>query len=81
MTELLTGAAEVRSEAGMPAAVHTPTGWQDVAGVANRWRVETDWWRAPVRRDYFRCLLADGECVDLYQDLGDASWHWCRRHD
>lgn len=82
MTELLEGALEVRPQAdGLPAALRTPTGWRDVAEIASRWRVETDWWRRPVLRDYFRCLLSDGECVDVYQDLATATWHWSRRYD
>ena len=82
MTELLDGALEVRTQAGgLPAAVRIGDRWQPVAAVAARWRVETDWWRVPVRRDYFRCLLAGGECVDLYQDLETATWHWSRRYD
>jgi hypothetical protein len=81
MTELLTGAVEVRSRDGAPDALLTAAGWRGVAQVLNHWRVETDWWRSRVRREYFRCLLSDGECVDLYQDLDTASWHWCRRYD
>ncbi len=82
MTELLEGALEVRQDdAGAPSALRTAAGWRDVVEVASRWRVEADWWRLPVRRDYFRCLLADGECADVYLDLAAAAWHWSRRHD
>jgi len=82
MTELIDGAAEVRvSSTGEPAALGTLTGWRGVSEIAITWRVETDWWRAPVRRDYVRCLLADGECVDIYRDLETGTWHWSRRHD
>ncbi|MBV9100827.1 MAG: hypothetical protein JO198_07255, partial [Candidatus Dormibacteraeota bacterium] len=62
-------------------AVHTRAGWRRVEELALTWRVETDWWRAPVRRDYARCLLAGGECVELYRDLDTGSWHWARRYD
>ena len=81
MTELLAGEAEVRVSDGVPVAVRTAAGWRDVAEVAVRWRVETDWWRSAVRRDYVRCLLSDGECVDLYRDLDTGDWHWVRRYD
>jgi len=82
MTELLDGTAEVRTDAnGQPVAIRTGSAWGRVAEVANTWRVETDWWRAPVRRDYVRCLLADGDCVDLYRDLETGVWHRERRYD
>lgn len=82
MTELLDGAAEVRVAAsGVPAAVRTGSGWRGVTEVALGWRVETDWWSTPVRRDYLRCLLTGGECVELYRDLETDAWYWVRRHD
>jgi hypothetical protein len=82
MTELLEGAAEVRTNAqGLPVALRTRTGWRRVIELALTWRVETDWWRLPIGRDYMRCLLADGECVDVYRDLYDGTWHWTRRYD
>lgn len=81
MTELLQGELEVRLAGGSPVALRTRGGWREVAGVASRWRVETDWWRHAIRRDYVRCLLSDGECVDVYMDLGTSIWHWSRRHD
>jgi hypothetical protein len=82
MTELLDGAAEVRTAAnGELAAVRLGSVWREVTEVALGWRVETDWWRSPVRRDYVRCLLAGGECVDLYCDLETGAWRWARRHD
>jgi hypothetical protein len=82
MTELLDGAAEVRTNAqGLPVALRTRTGWRRVIELALTWRVETDWWRMPIGRDYMRCLLADGECVDVYRDLHDGTWHWTRRYD
>ena len=82
MTELLEGAAEVRTNAqGLPVALRTRTGWRRVIELVLTWRVETDWWRLPIGRDYMRCLLADGECVDVYHDLYDGTWHWTRRYD
>lgn len=82
MTELICGEAEVRTNpSGQPAAVRVDGVWRPVSEVALAWRVETDWWRAPVRRDYVRCLLRSGACVDLYRDLETEAWHWERRYD
>lgn len=83
MTELLSGAVEVRTdEAGSPRAVRIATGWREVCRVTNRWLVETDWWRVPaVRRHYHRCLLAGGECLEIHHDLDTGEWFLARRYD
>ena len=82
MTELLEGIVEVRTGAdGRPVAIRDGSKWVPVAEVVNTWRVETDWWRIPVGRDYVRCLLDDGDCVDLYRDLETGAWHRERRYD
>ena len=82
MTELLEGELGVLTgPGGLPEVLVASGGRRRVEAVAARWRVETDWWRSPVRRDYFRCLLDDAECVDLYRDLETGLWHWSRRHD
>jgi hypothetical protein len=83
MTELLQGAAEVRAEEGSGSlrAVRFAGRWRMVRRIANRWVVETDWWRIPVRRLYLRLLLGDEECVELYRDLDTGRWHWSRRYD
>ncbi len=83
MTELLQGTAEVRVDEGSGTlrAVRLAGRWRTVSRVANRWVVETDWWRTSVHRLYLRVLLGDEECVELYRDLDGATWHWCRRYD
>jgi hypothetical protein len=83
VTELLDGAVEVRGDdPATPTALRTDAGWRRVERVVTRWVVETDWWRRPVHREYLRCLLAGGECCELYRDLaGDSGWSWSRRYD
>jgi hypothetical protein len=82
MTELLSCAAEVRERGdGAPASIRVDGVWRAVHEVALTWRVETDWWHTPVRRDYVRCLLSTGACVDVYRDLETQVWYWERRYD
>lgn len=58
MTELLSRPVEVRcAPEGAPAEIRIGGRWHPVERVVARWVVDTDWWRAPVRRDYRRCLL------------------------
>ncbi|TMD02152.1 MAG: hypothetical protein E6I76_10060 [Chloroflexi bacterium] len=83
MTELLdSGEGEVRAGPdGGPAAVRTGGGWREVTRTVNRWVVETDWWRAPVRREYRRCLVAGGDCLELCRELDSPRWSVVRRYD
>ena len=83
MTELLDpeeGAVRVAAD-GSPAAVHTAAGWREVTRTVNRWVVETDWWRVPVRREYRRCLVAGGDCLELCRELDTPRWSVVRRYD
>jgi len=72
---------EASSRLSFTAALRFDGGWREVLEVAARWRVETDWWRTPVRREYVRCLLSGGECVDVYRDLDSGGWFRVRRYD
>ena len=48
--------------------------------VCNRWRVEEDWWRTPIARDYFKVVGRDW--LDLiYLDRVDDTWHLERLYD
>jgi len=82
MTELLDGSVEVRgADPATPEALRTEAGWRRVERVVTRWVVDTDWWRQPIRREYLRCLLAGGECCEVYRDLDAGGWSWSRRYD
>ena len=81
MTELFDLAVEVRLAGERVEAVRMPEGWRVVARTTNRWLVDVDWWRLPARRDYRRCLLRSGDCVELYRDLESGAWHLARRYD
>jgi hypothetical protein len=82
VTELFDLPVEVRLGGdGRVEALRLPVGWRVVTRTLNRWLVEIDWWREPVRRDYRRCLVRSGDCVELYHDLGTDAWHLARRYD
>ena len=47
-------------------------------GLDEQWREERHWWDShggPVRRDYYRVLLADGAFCNLFQDLVSGDWY------
>jgi hypothetical protein len=85
VTELLdAGEGEqvrVAADGSSPTAVRTGGGWRPVTHTVNRWVVETDWWRMPVRREYRRCLVAGGDCLELCRDLDTLRWTVVRRYD
>ena len=87
MTELLDADLRVRTGAGgVVAAVWLDGRWAEIDRVVAMWRVETDWWRSPVRRDYWRCLLdargdSLGDCVELCRDHVSGRWSLVRRYD
>lgn len=82
VTELLDVPAEVRTAPdGALRAVRLAGRWRPVERVLSSWVVETDWWNVPVRREYRRCLVAGGECVEVSCDMAGGGWRVVRRYD
>lgn len=46
-----------------------------VEAVRERWRIDDEWWRAPISRDYRAVVLDDGRHLTLYHDLLDGRWY------
>ena len=85
MTRLLEAPAPVQVElaAGIPARVSLGGGRREVERVCARWRVEGDWWRAPVSREYWKLVLGGGGSLlcDLYRDQLTGEWWLSRLYD
>ncbi len=43
--------------------------------VRERWRIDDEWWREPISREYLAVILDDGRVLTLYQDLSDRRWY------
>ena len=52
-----------------------------VEGIANHWRVDGEWWRRRLWRDYFKLYTRTGLLVVLYHDLLSNSWFIQRIYD
>ncbi len=66
----------VRADAkGQPAELRIGRKTLTVTEVQESWRIEDEWWRAPIRRDYHRLLLSDGRLLILYRDLETGGWY------
>ena len=81
---------EVKFGEGHPLMVSLPGGAgsgrpRPVARVFSRWRVETDWWRTPVAREYWKVELGDGAgpgvLCELYRDRLTGAWWLTRVYD
>lgn len=46
-----------------------------VEAVRERWRIDDEWWRALISREYRVVVLDDGRNLTLYQDLLDGEWY------
>jgi hypothetical protein len=45
-----------------------------VQEIADRWRIDDEWWRKEVSRMYFRVVLAGGRVLTVFQDLIAGDW-------
>jgi hypothetical protein len=52
-----------------------------VASVVGRWRLDMEWWLAPIRRDYYKVSTDGGLLVEIYHDLADGQWYLQRLYD
>lgn len=46
-----------------------------VEEVLETWRIDDEWWREPISREYRVVILDDGRSVTLYHDLLDGRWY------
>lgn len=52
-----------------------------VERVAKRWRVDVDWWRGRVWREYFKLTTHTGLLVVIYRDVLTNRWYLQRLYD
>ena len=46
-----------------------------VETVCEHWRIDDEWWRQPISREYRVVILDDGRNVTLYHDLLEGNWY------
>ncbi len=49
--------------------------------VANRWRVNEEWWRERIWREYFKLATDTGLLVVVFRDLVGGGWYLQRLYD
>ena len=45
-----------------------------VTAVRERWRIDDEWWRHQLSREYLTVVLEDGRSLTLYMDLVRGGW-------
>jgi hypothetical protein len=45
-----------------------------VTVVRERWRIDDEWWRHQISREYLTVVLEDGRSLTLYMDLVRGEW-------
>jgi hypothetical protein len=56
-------------------------GRHPVQVILDRWRVDEDWWRERVWREYFRLITRTGLLVEVFHDLTTGEWYVQRVYD
>jgi hypothetical protein len=49
--------------------------------ILDRWRVDEDWWRGRIWREYFRLITRTGLLVEVFHDLRADEWFLQRLYD
>lgn len=58
-----------------PLALWTGRGWTAVAAIREEWRIDDEWWRVPVSRDYRVVVLESGRVETIYRDRLTSDWY------
>lgn len=61
---------------GRPAVIgeSADPGGRRVAEVLEVWRLDDEWWRAPIARRYVEVVLEGGGHVVVFEDLNSGKW-------
>jgi len=60
--------------AGLPVMVER----RPVESVGEIWRIDDEWWRAPIQRRYLDANMEGGKHVVLFEDLMTREW-WMQK--
>ena len=70
-------AVQVKADTGgIPVQMNQSDLWMDIIKVADRWRIDDEWWREEsLSRMYYQCLLENSEILVVFQDLLTNQWY------
>lgn len=64
----------VRMENDLPITFKWRQQSHRVVMITDHWRVDVEWWRVHIWRDYYRLITDKGYLMVIYQDLLDDNW-------
>ena len=60
----------------LPVALKLRGRWLGVEALADRWRIDDEWWREqPLSRMYYECVVDGGLRIMVFRDLVSGEWH------
>jgi hypothetical protein len=59
---------------GLPVAVIDGEHQTTIERIQDRWHIDDEWWREPIRRRYYRVALETGRVRTLYHDQARDLW-------
>ncbi len=65
----------MRVQSGRPVAVRTNGRVRPIDQIREVWRIDDEWWRAPISRLYVDVVLSDGGTLTLFRDLMTGHWY------
>jgi len=63
------------NDRGEPAAVTRNGRRSRVTAIQGTWRIDDEWWREMISRQYFRVELQGGLVVTIFRDLVSDRWY------
>lgn len=63
------------NESGEPVAVMRNGRRIRVAAILNTWRIDDEWWREEISRQYFQVELKGGLVLNIFHDLVSGKWY------
>jgi len=72
---------DVAAPGGVPRLVRMGRREHAVRRIFARWRVDADWWRTRVDREYWKVDLGEASVCEIYQDRLGQGWWLSRVYD
>jgi len=73
--------AVVVDTCGTPVRVQRDSDAMAVVQIRSRWRIDEQWWRERIWRDYWLVITDDRQVLTLYQELPAGGWRLQRLLD
>lgn len=58
-----------------PLALWSGRGWVRIEAIREEWRIDDEWWRTLVSRDYRVVVLANSRVATIYRDRTSSTWY------